>query len=358
MPILPAHAQSLGADLSLVGAIIASYAIAQLLLRIPIGLWADARGKRKFLVIGGLVLVTVGALGLGSAPNTWLLFLARAITGGGAATWVVFTVLFASYYPKEQTGRAISIISFVNGIALVTATASGGVIAQIWGTQSTFFGAALLGVAALVTVLPVKEPLASRPQQISLSTLLNVASQPLLLVVSLMSILVHFTTFAGIFGFIPVYAARIGASSTDLGIVTMLALASAPIAALGVMYISERWGYSVTIRIGAIVLTLAFLAVPFVQWVPLLAAVQVANGVGRGLLNTTLMALSIRTVAPERRATAMGVYQSIYAIGMILGPLTSGFLANGLGLSSVFYVSAILCLIPVGMASLPTIRRA
>ena len=57
---------------------------------------------------------------------------------------------------------------------------------------------------------------------------------------------------------------------------------------------------------------------------------------------TTLLAPSIRDVAPEERATAMGVFQAIFATGMLAGPLVSGVLADSLSLASVFYVSAAL----------------
>ena len=76
VPLLPVYAQSLGASLSTVGAIIASYSIAQLLLRIPIGVAADAMGNRKSLVVGGLVAVSIGAMGLGTAPSPLVLFVA------------------------------------------------------------------------------------------------------------------------------------------------------------------------------------------------------------------------------------------------------------------------------------------
>ena len=47
VPILPVYARSLGASLSMVGSVIASYAIAQVFLRMPIGVGADALGNRK-----------------------------------------------------------------------------------------------------------------------------------------------------------------------------------------------------------------------------------------------------------------------------------------------------------------------
>ena len=70
-----------------------------------------------------------------------------------------------------------------------------------------------------------------------------------------------------------------------------------------------------------------------------------------------LMALSIKSIAPQQRATAMGFYQAVYAVGMIAGPMVSGVLADNMGLSSVFYLSASLLLVIVGMAFLPVLRK-
>ena len=357
VPVLPVYAQSLGASLSMVGVVIAAYAIAQFTLRIPIGVWADAMGNRKLLVAGGVVMVTLGALGMGLASNPWLLFATRMITGIGAATWVAFTVLFASFYPMKQIGRAIGVISFINGSAMVAATGLGGVISQIGGYQAAFFGATLLGIASLASILPVREPDPPRPQAASWPSFVRVASDRMLLTVSFMSMLVSFANFSGVFGFIPVYAAGIGGTSFDLGIITMLSLGASAIAALGSVFLAERWGYPATIRIGAIFMSAALFITPFIQWVPLLCAVQVVNGAGRGLLTTTLMVLSIREVVPEQRATAMGVYQAVYSLGMLSGPLVSGFLANICGLPSVFYLSGLLCLLPAGLAHLTASSR-
>ena len=43
---------------------------------------------------------------------------------------------------------------------------------------------------------------------------------------------------------------------------------------------------------------------------------------------------------PHERATAMGTYQALYAIGMLTGPAVSGAVADGLGINWVFWVSA------------------
>lgn len=358
VPILAVHAQSLGASLSFVGTIIASYAVGQLLFRMPIGLWTDSRRRRKPLIALGLVLVTAGALGLGLATIAWMLVLARTMTGLGAAFMVAFTVVYASFYPKEQSARSIGSFNFVSGSGIMVATAASGVIAQLWGDRATFFGGAILGLAGLVTLAFVTEPSISRPQRPSWTVFRRVASNPLLLTVSFMAVLVQFISFAGVFGFVPVYAKSIGASSLDLGLVTMLALLAATVTTLVAAPLAQRFGYSNTVRIGAILMGVTVVAIPLVTWVPLLYLLQIGSGAGRGTFNTVLMALAIHHVEPEQRATAMGFYQAVYAIGMLLGPLVSGYLANGLGISSVFFVSAGVCVVLTGMASVTALRRA
>jgi len=120
---------------------------------------------------------------------------------------------------------------------------------------------------------------------------------------------------------------------------------------------AERWGNTFTIVLGSVLTGVALLAVPFIRHIYVLEAVQVANGLGVGILRTILMTLSIRSVAPQQQATAMGIYQAIYSAGMLLGPLASGFLADSQGLDSVFYLSASLCLVIIAMACLPILPR-
>jgi predicted MFS family arabinose efflux permease len=358
VPIFPVYAQSMGASLSMVGVIVASYAFPQLLLRIPMGIYYDSMKRRKPMVAMAMVAVSTGALALGLAPNVSFLLLGRIITGIGGATWVAFTVYMASYYPRQSGARAIGLINSVNAIALVVATFSGGVIAEYWSPRHTFFIAALLGMVGLVVLLISREPAAQPASNISFASIRKVISSRLLLIVSFMGVLLQFAMFAGMFGFIPIYAASIGASSADLGMITTVALAAAAVAAMLSIPVAERIGYTVTIIIGAVLIAAALVIVPLIHTIPVLIAIQVLNGFGRGVLQTVLMALSIHSIAPQQRATAMGFYQAVYAVGMIAGPMVSGVLADNMGLSSVFYLSASLLLVIGGIAFLPSIRKS
>jgi len=57
------------------------------------------------------------------------------------------------------------------------------------------------------------------------------------------------------------------------------------------------------------------------------------------------MSLAIQPIPLEQQGTAMGFFQALYAVGMSSGPIISGFVADRLGLSSVFMLSGILCLL-------------
>ena len=340
VPILPLHAQAKGASLTMVGAVVASYAIAQVLLRIPIGVGADLIGKRKPFAAGGALICALGGFGLALAPDPWTLFAARTVTGIGAAAWVAISVLYAAYWRAERAPMAMATVMALTQVAQVLATLAGGVLADRLGSESTFYAGFAAGLAATVALLFAREP-ASPPRAYSASTFMRVLATPALLVVSVVSITVQFVTFSTNFGFVPVYAGTIGASKADVGYITTAMFMSSAVGALASGYIVQRAGYRTSILAAAMVVAIAMALVPAIHDVTLLGAGQALGGIGRGALNTLLIALALQSAAPAERATAMGVFQAIYAIGMLSGPIVSGAVADAYGLDSVFYLSAV-----------------
>ena len=357
VPGLPVYAESMGASLSVVGAIVGSYAIAQLLLRVPLGIWADVLGRRKPFILMGFLAAGGGMLLLGIAPNPWVLFGGRMVTGISATSWVAFTVFFTGCFPRHQTAQAMGIIMAINGAAQVLAGLLGGFTAEAWGWQVTFFLGAGLAVAALPLLIFIPEKRVKRSGSFPYRGFVRMPGMRLLLLVSFIGILGLFVVHGTSLGFVPLHGDRIGASSADLGVVITVMFAASSVGSLAMMYVVNRLGYSISLLLSFLVMAAAFAWVPFIHNVPLLIASQMLVGLGRGIFFPVLMTLSIQSVPSTERATAMGVFQSLYAIGMLLGPLLLGFLADGLGLDSVFYVSAVLCVVG-GLASLaPAIVR-
>ncbi len=71
-------------------------------------------------------------------------------------------------------------------------------------------------------------------------------------------------------------------------------------------------------------------------------------GLANGLLFPILVGLSIQYVDGSRRATAMGIHQSVYAIGMFTGPWAAGLIADALGIRPMFAIMAAISFVGPG----------
>lgn len=358
VPFLPLRAQDLGASNTMLGAVVASYAIAQVGLRIPIGIGADAIGRRKPFAVAALVASALGALGLALSPNPWSLFAARAVTGIAGAGWVAITVLYASYFAAGDAAKAMSRIMAVNALALVLATFIGGVVADQFGTTSTFTLGVVVGAAGAVLMLLADEPPLADRRGYSARAFLEVARVPLLVSVSVIGITVQFVSFATSFGFVPVYAEQVGASDAEVGYVTTVMFATSVLGTLVTPWLVARTGYGMTLALGIVVTALGAVLVPATSDVIGLAATQVLNGLGRGSTNALLITLAVLAVAPAQRATAMGVYQAVYAIGMLSGPVVAGAVADTAGIDAVFYLSTVVGLLGAALLLMRPLPRA
>jgi MFS family permease len=56
------------------------------------------------------------------------------------------------------------------------------------------------------------------------------------------------------------------------------------------------------------------------------------------------MGLSIRNVIDNERTIAMGIHQTLYALGMFAGPAASGVLAQAVGIHLMFGITAVVSL--------------
>lgn len=351
VPILAVYARAKGASLALIGAITGSYGVTQLILRIPLGAASDRLGWRKPFVLVGFVFAVLSCLGLAWSPSPQWLLIFRGLSGVAASAWVAASVLFASFFPPEGAVQATGILSFTTAIGQLLATTAGGWVAERWGWLAPFLGGALLAGAGLLFVLPLRETRTPPANRITWRRFWRVATLPSLLFVSLLAALDQYAFHTTIQGFIPLYASELGASPTVLGWLASASLIPYIFMSLVAARVAPRLGEQRSVGIGLLVVFVAVAVVPWVSNVPLLVATRVLHGLGRGLVYPVTMGLSIKAVPQEERASAMGVFQAVYALGMFAGPALSGLIAERWGLSAVFWSTGLLSL----AAALPTL---
>ena len=343
VPILSPYAKSLGASYKMIGLIVGSYGFTQMLLRIPLGILSDKMRNRKFFIIMGIVASFISAVGMWLFKAPFWLLVFRSLAGCAASAWVAYTVLFSSYFAPQDAPKAVGIINSFTTIGQMSATLIGGYAAQQLGQASTFAIAAFGGLIGLLLSLFIVENKNLDRQPLTLSQLLSVSKDWNLLLVSGLAILIQFITFATTYGFTPVAAKNIGASDAQLGLLaTISAIPAVFISAASGSFFAKRYGEKKMVVVGFIIIAATCAVIPLIRNIYLLYISQAIGGIGRGLVYPLLMALSIKSVEDSKRATAMGFFQAIYAIGMFLGPSFTGIISDMLGLAWGFLLTAVL----------------
>lgn len=338
---LSTYAATLGATYRLVGIITGSYGLTQLILRIPLGIMSDKLQKRKLFIQLGLLVSLISSVITFILPSAFSLLITRALAGVSASTWVLYTVMFSSYFKPEESPRAVGIMNSYNAIGQLTSMAFAVLVVYFLGTRYLFLLAACGACVGFASSLFIHEEKTNR-KPIPLSAFISVAKHKPLQHISVLGVLSQLITFATAFGFVPILAKRLGANSVQLILLTAFAIIPAIfVSRLAGSFFPERIGKKNTILIGFFFSSLFCLIMPFINHLWLLYIAQIASGVSRSMVFPLLMGLCIHDIEQEKRATAMGIFQSTYGLGMVLGPVILGFVAQTFGLTVGFMVTSI-----------------
>jgi MFS family permease len=344
VPTLPTYVQSKTEDLALVGVVLSQYGLWQAFIRLPLGIAADSLGRRKPFIVAGIVLAGLGAWLMGAAQGAGGLLVGRAVTGLAAGTWVPLTVAFSSLFPAQQTIRAAAILTFVGSAGRMIASGVTGSLNGLGGYVLAFNLAACAAVVALLFALPVRER-SHPPRRPSLGGIGRLVTRRDVLVPSLLAAVSQYANWAITFSFMPILAEHLGATDITLSLLLSMHIgvvtAMIPVAAAVVPRVGARRLVYITFLLLSGGIGLGALA-PSLVWI---FTAQFCLGVAQGLGYPVLMGLSIRDVDDAGRTTAMGLHQSVYAIGMSAGPWLGGLLADALGLRLMFGTTAAACLV-------------
>jgi len=339
LPALPTYVQSKVGDLSLVGFVLSMYGLWQALARIPLGIATDWLGWRKPLIIAGLALGGLGAWMLGTSNDFLGLTLGRAITGVSTGVWAVLVVAFSALFPPQEAVRASSLVMLANSLGRIVATASAGTLEDWGGATMPFFIATGLALFATLLLVPIDETRRA-PRAPRLSNIVALLRRRDVMLPTLLSTLSQYVLWSTSFGFIIVLAKQFGATSVEQGMIVTVHIILATVGNLFVLSLNQRFGTSRILAIGFVLLFAGTLIAGLAPSLPMLFLAPVFIGLALGISYPTTMGMSIERVDEAERATAMGLHQTIYALGMFVGPASSGMLASHLGLQPMFILTA------------------
>lgn len=343
-PTLPTYISEMTGNLAAVGTVLSMYGLWQAVLRFPLGLTADWIGRRKPFILGGLVMAGLGAWVMSASTTIPGMAVGRGLTGFAAAAWVPMVVIFSSLFKPEEAVLASSILTVASSTGRMVATGLNGTLNEAGGYGLAFIVAAVVAGAAFLLLLTIGEERQPRKQPSFASVGRLIARRDVLLP-ALLSALSQYGAWATSFGFLPILAKQLGATDITLSLLSTISLAFYTAGNLSVTALTRRIPPRrlVTATFALLGIAIAGLIIaPSVAW---LYAIQILIGAATGIGYPVLMGSSIRFVAGPERATAMGLHQAVYAIGMFAGPWFSGILAGAVGLRPMFGFTAAFCLV-------------
>src|SRR5664279_332133 len=144
-----------------------SYLVVLAVLLVPVGRWADARG-RKLLYLYGFGLVSLASAGCALAPSLGWLVAGRGVQAIGAALLQANSVaLVVLSVPAARVRTALGLQGAAQAVGLALGPTLGGVLVDAYGWRSVFWVNVPVGVVAIIAgqvLLPRSQHL-SPPQR-------------------------------------------------------------------------------------------------------------------------------------------------------------------------------------------------
>ncbi|CAI1643868.1 Inner membrane transport protein ydhP [Serratia fonticola] len=196
--LIPTIAEQLNVTVPSAGLLVTLYAIG-VAIGAPVLTALTGRVPHKMLLVGLMVLFTLGNLLAWQSPSYESLVVARLLTG--LAHGVFFSVgstIATSLVAKEKAATAIAIMFGGLTVALVTGVPLGTFIGQHFGWRETFLAVSLIGMVAIIASLILIPNNIKNQARASIRDQLQVLTHPRLLLIYAVTALGYggvFTTF-------------------------------------------------------------------------------------------------------------------------------------------------------------------
>jgi len=340
-PLLPLYADSLGATGIWIGTIFAGFSISRAIFMPIIGRLSDRSGRKLFICIG-LFSYAIISLGYIWAGNVSQLALVRLIQGAAAGMIIPIAQAYVGEIsPEGEEGKwmGYSQAAFFAGFGF--GPLMGGALTDHLGMNAAFFTMGGFNLLAfLIAVLFLPEIRRGKTATSPHSSFKEMSTSSM--VRGLFSFRVVDALGRGAFAtFLPIFAAiYIGLSPTLIGI--LLAVNILLMALLQVYggNIADRFNRRALVILGSLS-TLTLLAlIPLMHSFWQLLGLCAFQGLGRAI---SLPAASALTVEEGRRfgmGSTIAIYNMAMSIGMTIGPLLGGVVADFVSINSVFYFAA------------------
>ncbi|MEM8512114.1 DHA1 family inner membrane transport protein [Massilia sp. MP_M2] len=356
--LIPTIAASLQVSVPSAGLLVSLYALG-VAIGAPLLTAMTGRVPRKQLLLGLMVLFSIGNLVAWMAPDYTALMAARVLTG--LAHGVFFSIgstIATSLVPKEKAASAIALMFTGLTVALVTGVPLGTFIGQHFGWQATFLAVSLLGVLAVIgsAILVPSDIAASKPAPLLMQ--LAVLKKPRLLLVYAITTLGYGGSFIAFTYLAPILQQVSGFAASTVSLVMLVYGVSVAAGNIWGGKLADRLGPVRALQIVFALLALVLFVLAFTApskplvLITVLAWGAVAFGNVPGL--QVYVVRRAERDAPQAVDVASGLNIAAFNVGIALGAWGGGLIVAHMGLMATPWIGA---LVVVGALLLTTLAR-
>lgn len=347
-PILPLYAREFGVSRAGAGVLVSSFAVARLVFDPVGGVLADRVGPRRIMTFGGMV-VTVSSVLAALAPSYAVLIVARVLEGFGSAAFATAAMhTIISRTPKQRMGREIAFFQtgLLGGVAV--GPFIGGRAAELGDFTTPFWIYAAMGVVLALMAWRYVEDVA--PSGRSLGELWRSAGATIRKPAFAGLLFVAFAMFVMRAGarvtLLPLFGGEeLGLSESQIGdVLAISALVTVLIVNPG-GWLVDRVGRR-PVLVGGLALTAAAVAAyGHMTTYGGLLGTSIAFGLVAGVAGIVPPTLAGDLAPVGAEGSAVGMYRMAGDLGLIVGPILLGSIADGGDFALGFNISAGLLLV-------------
>lgn len=351
LPIFAIHAKTLpdGDNAALVGMAMGIYGLTQACLQILFGMASDKYGRKPVIIVG-LILFATGAVIAAMSHTVMGILIGRAVQGAGAISAAI-TALLADTTREEHRTKAMAMVGGSIGISFALSLVLAPVLYQSIGMDGIFILTAIMAIAAIGVVTWIT------PDAPSLPTVkvpfMQVLKNPELMRLNVGVFVLHLSQVAM---FVVVPSALVQYAHLPLDkhweVYLPVVFGSFFVMLLAIMR-GERSGKMKQVFVWAIALLmlvqLGFWG--FLENATMLIVMLFAFFLAFNILEASQPSLVSRLAPPSAKGAALGVYNTLQALGLACGGFIGGWMKQNVSASSVFIFTAVLSLIWLIIAS-------
>jgi MFS family permease len=342
--LFPLYLDQFHPSKSRLGLIMGIHSVTAIMVRPLFGRILDEKGGPKVAIIGLLIMLASipGFYYVNSAG--WLALFLRAINGigWGVATTAIMAIC-SELAPPERMAHSLGII----GAAGIVSGAIGPTMAEEvmhrHGFHSVFTIAIIMLIASLGCILAIRQEPRNQGNQ-RLEPSLGLKAYPLwiILIIAAMPI-AHGAVRGAVLNFIALFGESIGFSR--IGPFFMAFAAAAIVTRLGIGDISDKYGRKRVIFPSAVLIGINLFWISINHSYGWFVVSGFVAGFGQGLIFPALSTYVIDFLGRENKGLALGLYLSLFDVGMGLGSPVFGWVSDIWGYRNMYAIAG--CLIVV-----------